>query len=142
MNKMSNETDSLKEATRGKLDQVSAALLRLHKALLDDERVIYETVHGEVTSPHEMFRLVVSHPQFTWLGKISSLIALIDEAASVRRPATETNAQALLAEARALLKLESENKTFVERFQRVLKRGAEARTNYEEALQIAMQESE
>lgn len=139
---MSNETDQLKETTRARLDQVSAALLRLHKALLDDERVIYETVHGQVTSPHEMFRLVLSHPQFTWLGKISSLIALIDEAASVRRPATETNAQALLAEALTLLKLESEDKTFVERLQRVLKRGAEARANYDEALKIATAESE
>jgi hypothetical protein len=104
---MSNETDLLQATTRAKLDQISAALLRLHKSLLDDERVIYETVHGQVASPHEMFRLVLNHPQFTWLGKISSLIALIDEATSVRRPATETVAQSLLDEAVILLNLKS-----------------------------------
>lgn len=136
------DTEALQEATRTNLNQVSKALLRLHKSLLDDERVIYETVNGPVTSPHEMFRLVMSHQQFTWLGKISSLIALLDEATSVRRPATEATAQGLLAEVVALLKMESDDQTFVERLQRVLKRSAEAKTNYDEALKIATAQSE
>ena len=72
-------------------------------ALLEEDReVIYETVNGPVTSPHEMFRLVLGHPQFTWLGKISSLIALLDEASSPRRPATEATAQGLLVSSSAL----------------------------------------
>lgn len=136
------DIDALQEATRTKLNQVSRALLRLHKALLDDERVIYETVNGPVTSPHEMFRLVMSHQQFTWLGKISSLIALLDEATSLRRPATEAIAQGLLAEAITLLKLESEDQTFVERLQRVIKRSAEAKASYDEALKIAIENVE
>ena len=139
---MNHESDLLKEATRSKLNQVSRALLRLHKSLLDEERVIYETVHGPVASPHEMFQLVLSHSQFTWLGKISSLIALLDEATSVRRPTTEANAQALLAEAHTLLKLESEDQSFLERFQHVLKRSAEARTYHAEALKLAAEEEE
>ena len=134
---MSNETDVLQSATRTKLDQVSKALLRLHKSLMDDERIIYETVNGPVSSPHEMFRLVTTHQQFTWLGKISSLVALIDEATSVRRPATETVAQGLLDEAVILLNLQSDDQTFVERFRRVLKRSPEAKANHEEALKIA-----
>ncbi len=133
------DTDALQEATRTKLNQVSRALLRLHKSLLDDERVIYETVNGPVTSPHEMFRLVLGHPQFTWLGKISSLIALLDEASSPRRPAAEATAQGLLAEAITLLKMESEDQTFVERLQRVLKRSGEAKATYDEALKIAIE---
>lgn len=139
---MSNPTDLLQGTTRAKLDQVSRALLRLHKSLMEDERIIYETVHGPVTSPHEMFRLVLNHPQFTWLGKISSLIALIDEAAFVRRPAPETTAQGLLDEAVILLSLKSEDQTFVERLQRVLKRSTEARANHEEALKIATEQGE
>ncbi len=138
---MSAENEVLQATTRTKLDQVSRALLRLHKALLDDERVIYETVHGSVTSPHEMFRLVLNHQQFTWLGKISSLIALLDEAASIRRPATETNAQALLVDATTLLKFEIDDAVFVERLQRVLKRSPDAKAYYDEALKIATTEN-
>lgn len=139
---MNSETDLLKEATRTQLDQISRALLRLHKSLLDDERIIYETVHGPIASPHEMFQLVLSHAQFTWLGKISSLIALLDEAASVRRPTTEANAQALLEEARLLLRMEGEDKTFAERLRRVLKRSSEVKAQYDEAWKIATAESE
>ncbi len=139
---MNPETNPLTAATRTQLDQVGRALLRLHKSLLDDERVIYETVHGPLASPHELFQLVLHHPQFTWLGKISSLIALLDEASSVRRPTTEDNAQALLAEARLLLKMEGEDETFAERLRRVVKRSPAARALYDEAAKIAMTENE
>ncbi len=137
---MSIETDILQDTTRARLDQVSKALLRLHKSLMDDERIIYETVNGPVTSPHEMFRLVTTHQQFTWLGKISSLVALMDEATSVRRPATEAVAQGLLDEAVILLSLKTEDQTFVERLRRVLKRSPDAKANHEEALKIATAE--
>ena len=139
---MNPETNALTAATRTQLDQVGRALLRLHKSLLDDERVIYETVHGPVASPHEMFQLVLNHPQFTWLSKISSLIALLDGASSVRRPTTEDNAQALLAEARLLLKMEGEDETFVGRLRRVVKRSPAASALYDEAAKIAMTENE
>jgi hypothetical protein len=32
-----------------KLTDVRHALLRLHKALLDDQRIVYERAHGTVT---------------------------------------------------------------------------------------------
>lgn len=138
---MSSETDLLKDTTRARLDQVSQVLLRLHKSLLDDERIIYEAENGAVT-PNEMFRLALGHPQFTWLGKILSLIAQLDEAASVRRPATETQAQSLLVEAQVLLRMEHEDQTFVARFQQALTRSTDATEKYQEALEIVTTESE
>ncbi len=142
---MNNETnllpDHLKDATRTQLDQVSRALLRLHKSLLDDERIIYEAAHGPV-SPNDMFRLALGHPQFMWLGRLLSLIAQLDDAASVRRPATEAQAQSLLTEARALLQLEYEDQTFVERLQLALARSTDATDKHHEALQTATTESE
>jgi hypothetical protein len=139
---MSRETDLLQDATRARLDEVSRALLKLHKSLLDDERIIYEAAQGAVVSPNELFRLALNHPQFTWLGKLLSLIAQLDEAASKRRPATETQAQTLLAEARVLLQLEHEDQTFVERFQLALARSTDATDKHNEALKIATTESE
>lgn len=139
---MSNTPDLLKDTTRARLDQISRALLSLHKSLLDDERIIYEAAQGAVVSPNELFRLALNHPQFTWLGKILTLIAQLDEAASVRRPATETQAQSLLAEARVLLTLEHADQTFVERFQLALTRSTDATDKHQEALQIATAESE
>ena len=131
---MDNDVELTNEATRAKLDQMSRALLRLHKVLLDDERAIYEAEHGAVNSTHTMFQIVLSHPNFLWLGKFSSLIVLLDEAASVRRPAPEATSQGLLAEARSLLNLEAGEKTFVEQFQKAINGNVQVKANYEEAL--------
>lgn len=142
---MSNEhdplPDPLKDATRARLDQVSRAMLILHKSLLDDERIIYEAENGSV-SPNEMFRLALGHPQFTWLSKMLSLIAQLDEAASVRRPATEAKAQELLTEVRVMLRMRHEDQIFVERLQAALIRSTDATEKHNEALQIAISESE
>ena len=134
---MDKNVEATSEATRAKLDQMSRALLRLHKALLDDERTIYEAEHGRVTSTPAMFQIVLNHPSFIWLGKFSSLIVLMDEAASVRRPAPEATSQGLLAEVRSLLNLEAGEKTFVEQFQKAIRRSLEVKDIYEEAFKIA-----
>ncbi len=131
---MSDNVELTNETTRAKLDQVSRALLRLHKVLLDDERTIYETEHGRVTSTNAMFQIVLNHPDFKWLGKFSSLIVLMDEAASVRRPAPEATSQGLLQEARALLNFEAGEKAFVEQFQKAIRRSLEVKDLYEETL--------
>ena len=131
---MDNNVEATTEATRAKLNQISSALLRLHKALLDDERAIYEAEHGAVASSHAMFQIVLGDPNFAWLGKFSSLIVLLDEAASVRRPAPEATSQGLLAEARTLLNLEAGEKTFVEKLNSAIERNPQAKAHYEEAL--------
>ena len=131
---MDNNVEATSAATRAKLDQVSRALLRLHKALLDDERTIYETEHGAITSTNAMFQIVLNHPNFKWLGKFSSLIVLMDEAASVRRPAPEVTSQGLLKEACVLLNFEAEDKTFVEQFQKAIRRSLEVKDLHNEAL--------
>ena len=41
------------------LDNIFRALLRLHKALLDDERVSYERVHGRIPSNGAFLQLVL-----------------------------------------------------------------------------------
>lgn len=45
--------------TRTHLDNLSRALLRLHKALLDGERVAYERVHGRIPTNGAFFQLVL-----------------------------------------------------------------------------------
>ncbi|HEY0385293.1 MAG TPA: hypothetical protein VGC64_04750, partial [Pyrinomonadaceae bacterium] len=47
---------------------------------------------------------VISHEQFAWLHSISELIVRIDELLDAEEPATIVEAEALLAEARALLR--------------------------------------
>lgn len=65
--------------TPAQLDQLSRTLLRLHKTLLDGERVAYERVHGRITSNGEFLHLLLGHAWFAWLRELSQSMAQLDE---------------------------------------------------------------
>jgi hypothetical protein len=58
-----------------KLIALSKALRNLHKQIIDVETKYF----GSVGSPLEHLHLVVNHPHFSWIQKLSSLMAQIDE---------------------------------------------------------------
>jgi hypothetical protein len=60
-------------------DKLRHALLALHKALLDAQRVRYERVNGRVESRGELLDLVLRDASFEWLRVLSALIARLDE---------------------------------------------------------------
>ena len=106
--------------TPERLRELRGALLRLHKILLDAERADFEKVSGRVTSG-ELLQLVVNHPQFDWLRRISAIVAEIDETLAAQEPATEEELQGLVAQAR-LLFTSSVDKEFSEKYQAALQR--------------------
>jgi hypothetical protein len=129
-----NGHDTLTDETRAGLKALSKAMLQLHKLLLDAAKVDYEAANGRIASIGQYFQLVVDDPYFAWLRKISSLIALIDEAVSVRRPATESEARGLQNEAKLLLNFQDGDAGFNDKFQTALQKNAEAIVSYHEAL--------
>ena len=137
MNKeFENGEEKLTEATRGNLKNLSKAMLRLHKTLLDAAKLDYEAKNGRIANVNQYFQLVIDDPHFAWLRKISSLIALIDEAVSIRRPATETEAQGLQNEAQLLLNFQDADEEFNSKFQNALQTNRDAVLNYNDALQF------
>jgi len=86
-----------------KLREVRQGLLRLHKALLDSERVRYEREHGRVEDGLRLLNLVANDPLFAWLRQLSALIVQIDERLDSEEPLTAADAKALRDEARGLL---------------------------------------
>jgi hypothetical protein len=64
-----------------KLDKLRCALLQLHKALLDAQRIRYERENGRVESRGELLELVLEDASFEWLRVLSALIARLDELA-------------------------------------------------------------
>jgi len=88
-----------------KLTDVRHALLRLHKALLDDQRIMYEKAHGVVT-PAEFLQLIINEPSFDWLHRLSELIVEVDEMLDTldsEKAATEEDGRALIDRVRQLL---------------------------------------
>lgn len=103
-----------------RLVDLRLGLLRLHKALLEMERINYEKVHGQVNSG-ELLQLVLNHPQFNWLRMISALVVEIDEALDSDEPATVSDFENLIAQARVLF-TSPENEEFKTRYQTALQR--------------------
>jgi len=97
-----SSTNSSPNAVRHHLQQVRSAFLRLHKALLDSERVLYEQFYGRIPSSGEFFRLVIGHEWFNWLRPMSQFIASVDETLSTKEPLTLERANELLEEARRI----------------------------------------
>jgi hypothetical protein len=131
---MNNQTELTPE-TRGKLKELSKAILRLHKTLLEGAKAEFETKNGKIQTPSQYLALVLDDPHFAWLRKLSTMIALIDEANSVRRPASEADGLALFGEAKILLDFEDADEDFNDKFQAALQNNPDAVINHNDALQ-------
>ncbi len=129
-----NGHDTLTDETRAKLKDASKAFLRLHKTLLEGAKAEYEAINGKINGANQYLQLVIDDPHFAWLRKLSSMIALVDEATSRLRPATETDAQALLGEAKILLDFKDGDETFNDKFQAALQNNPDAVLSFNDAL--------
>ena len=96
----------MSDGTRDSLKHLRQGLLRLHKMLLDLERVGYERAHHRIANSYEFLQLVLKDPWFDWLHRLSELIVQIDESLDVRdveQPASDEDARALITRAKSLL---------------------------------------
>jgi hypothetical protein len=88
---------------RERLHGVRDGLLRLHKALLESERVGYERANGRIASSQEFLQLALQHEWFAWLRPVSELIVQIDELQDGDEPVTDERASVLVERTRSLL---------------------------------------
>ena len=91
------------EGARQRLTELRHALLKLHKTLVDSERVGYEKTIGKIQSPNHFLQLLTGDPWFAWLHPISQLIVAMDEALDAEAPLTLTRVDALMRQSNLLL---------------------------------------
>jgi hypothetical protein len=91
------------DSTTGELRTVRHALLHLHKALVDSERVTYERVQGRVATKGELLQLVIHDSWFVWLRPVSELIVRLDGLLESDEATILADARAVTAEIRQLL---------------------------------------
>ncbi|MET0400581.1 MAG: hypothetical protein ABW277_27575 [Longimicrobiaceae bacterium] len=104
--------DHLKEARRG--------LLRLHKALIDAERAVWERDTGPVSNGR-FLQALIEDPFFAWLRPFSGLIVEVDERLATGEPLPGEEARAYVERIRALVRPTGEE---AERYERVRQRDA------------------
>src|SRR5664279_1056050 len=88
---------------RQRLTAVREALLNLHKALLESERISYEQTFGKITSPYQFLKLLTEDPWFAWLQPVTQLLAAMDVALDAKAPLTAAVADELISRTRKML---------------------------------------
>lgn len=110
------------DAIRRPLVELRDALFKLHKALIESERVGYEKNIGPIQSPNHFFQLLTGDPWFAWLRSISQLIAAIDETLDAKEPLTSDGVNALMNQSVFLLIPAESDGEFGERYLAALQR--------------------
>ncbi len=86
-----------------RLREVRLALLRLHKALLENERENYERLHGRIETNYKFLDLLMRDPWFDWLHRLSELVVQMDEMLDGDEPPAADSVSGVIDQARVLL---------------------------------------
>ena len=102
-----------------KLDKLRPALLQLHRALLDAQRIRYERDNGRVESRGELLELVLQDASFEWLRVLSALIARLDELAASDDKDANAEIHGMIDKLRALVRFEG-NSGFTDPYREII----------------------
>ncbi len=97
-------------------------MLKLHKALIDSERVTYEQTVGRIQSPNQFLQLVTHDPWFAWLQPLSQLIVSMDEVADSETPLTAELVEAFSKQTGLLLVPSEEGEGFSRHYHEAIQR--------------------
>lgn len=104
---------------RERLESARRGLAGVHKALIDVERIRYERSHGRVDSPGQYLQLVIADPAFAWVRPLSALMVRLDAMSGADEVAA-TDVEAIVEEARRLLRPDPEGGEFAQRYDRAI----------------------
>jgi redox-sensitive bicupin YhaK (pirin superfamily) len=96
------------------------ALRRLHKALLDAERLDYERSFGRIGSDFYLLQLAAEDPQFAWLRALSTVMLDVDALVASGQDLSATEMRLLATRIRAMLLAGGRMTPFQHRYQRAL----------------------
>lgn len=100
-------------------------LLKLHKALLDLERQMYEGFHGGVNAG-EFLNLLLEDDDFAWLRKFSMLIVEIDEMFDLKEAVTSEMVERHLGKVRELVEMKEPDEYFRAKYEFGIQRDPDA----------------
>jgi hypothetical protein len=128
-------TDSSPNSSR-RLGDLRNGLLRLHKTLLDSESKSYDREVQRITSPAQLFELVLHDPWFAWLHELSELVVLIDESMDGKQSPTAADARRFVAQARSLIAPASSEGVFRKHYLEALQRDPDVVMAHSEAMKL------
>ena len=124
------------EGVRQRLTELRHALLKLHKVLVDSERVGYEKTMGQIQSPNHFLQLLTNDPWFAWLRPLSQLIVAMDEALDAEEPLTAAKVDALARQSKHLLVASENSEGFPGHYFQALQRDPDVVLTHAEVVKL------
>ena len=117
---------------RAPLLELRAALFRLHKTLLDAERLSYAIEHGPIKNNGDYLQLLIHNERFTWLQPYTKLVVNIDETEESKEPVSAEAVEALWERAKGL----TAESTMHDSLAKLLTNSAEVQANVAEVVRL------
>lgn len=117
------------------LKEARLQLLKLHKLLVDNERVAFERSNGQVTSSH-FLNTLINDKDFEWLKRFSSLIVEIDEMFDLDDGASADMIENKLLQMKDLLELNNSDDEFINKYTKVLQNNSEIQAKHQKLKKI------
>jgi hypothetical protein len=103
-----------------RLRGIRTAVLAIHKAALDAERLRYDRAYGPVRSPQQVLKLVLEDPFFAWLRPLSDFVVQADTRLADDKPLSPPETEAFAEHLRNLLQRDEVGGTFGAEYRRTL----------------------
>ncbi len=114
------------EQLKRDLNELREKLVVLHKALIDSERVEYESSFGTIPTPNQFLKLLINDPWFAWLQPFSAMVVGIDELMDEKEAQiTKADVARVKEQASKLLKASEEGEGFARSYFESLQREPE-----------------
>jgi hypothetical protein len=117
------------------LKEARLQLLKLHKLLVDNERVAYERSYGQVTSGH-FLNILINDKDFKWLKRFSSLIVEIDKMFDLDDGASVNMLENQLLQMKDLLELNNSDDEFRSKYNKALQNNPEIQGKHQKLKKI------
>lgn len=94
---------------RENLGKISAAMMKIHKLLLEDEMQTRELATNKIIPPTERLNALLNDPDLAWLRVMSQLMAYVDEIYFQKEPILERQLLEIEEKVRVLFSLQNES---------------------------------
>ncbi len=123
-------------AARQRLVELRQSLLKLHKTLIESDRIGYERTFGSVSSAGNFLQLLLQDPWFAWLRPLSQLIVLMDETLDGDEPITREVADTFAKNTRTLLTPADAHEPFAQHYLEALQRDPDVVLAHSETVKL------